>query len=302
MTPSLDPKSLSVAVAVADVGSATRAARRLHMSQPAVSYHLTKLERALGASLFHRGAAGLVPTVEGQALVSRARTLLADLDGLERDIRALASGEGRAVRVSSACFTNYHWLPAVLSAFRERQEAVRVELDVDLSRRPFEQLDRGGLDLALTTVPPEGSAFTLYELFGDEIVAVMQPEHPLATRRYLRPSDFRDQSIVVFDRERSDLFNLALVPAGVAPRYVTDVPVTEALLELVRSGVAIGAMASWVAQPDLETGRLCAVRIGRQGLHRTWTAVLSARRPTPPHVRTFLEILRATCAAPSWGR
>lgn len=291
----LDPKSLSVAVAVAELGSVTRAAHRLHMSQPAVSYHLRKLAATVRAPLFQRGVAGLVPTPEGEALVSRARPLLAELGGLERDIRGLASGEGATVRMSSACFTTYHWLPEVLCAFRERRGAVRVELDVDPSRRPFEQLDRGVLDLALTTIPPEGSAFTSYELFEDEIVAVMRPDHPLAEQRYLRPADFADQSVVVFDRSQSDLFNLALIPAGVTPRQVMEVPVTEALLELVRSGVAITAMASWVAQPDLELGRLRGVRIGRRGLHRTWAAVVSARRPVPAHVEAFLGILREKC-------
>jgi LysR family transcriptional regulator for metE and metH len=94
---------------------------------------------------------------------------------------------------------------------------------------------------------------------------------------------------------RERVLALALAPAGVTPRDVTDVPVTEAILELVRAGVVVSAMASWVAQPDLEQGRLRAVRIGRRGLHRTWWAVTSARRPTPATVSAFLEILRRTC-------
>ena len=235
------------------------------MSQPGVSYHLRKLETSLRVRLFRRGAGGLVPTPEGEALVSRARTLLADLESLERDVRGFASGEGRAVRVSSACFTNYHWLPEVLRVFRERVGAVRVELNVDPSRRPFEEIDRGGLDMALTTIPPGGSAFTLSELFTDEIVVVTNPEHEFAGRSHLDPADLEDQSIVVFDRMQSDLFNLSLVPSGVVPREVTDIPVTEAILELVRSGVAISAMASWVAQPDLDRGSLRAIRIGQEG-------------------------------------
>jgi LysR family transcriptional regulator for metE and metH len=282
---------------LAEIGSATEAARALDLSQPSVSYHVKKLETSLGTSLFHRSAAGLVPTVEGTALVSRARTILAELGRLERDIQALAAGKGQTVRVSSACFTNYHWLPAVLRAFRRKHGEVHIRLDVDPSRRPFEAIDCGALDLALTTVPPEGSAFTLHELFDDEIVTVMHPDHPLASREYLKPQDFAEESIVVFDRTQSDLFNLALVPAGVHPRDVSDMPVTEAILELIRAGVAISAMASWVARPDLDEKRLSSVRIGREGLHRTWWAVRSSRRTASASVLAFLDILRETCAA-----
>lgn len=291
----LQPKSLKVAIALADAGSATVAAERLHISQPGVSYHLRKLERAVGATLFHRGAAGLVPTVEGEVLVERARTILADLDRLVGEVRAVAAGDGHTIRVSSACFTNYHWLPAVLRAFGSDRGRVRVELDVDPGRRPFEALDRGSLDVALTTLPPEGGPFDLHRLFDDEIMAIVHPDHPFAGRAWLEPADFSDQSVVVFDRTRSDLFNLALAPTGVRPRDVTDVPVTEALLELVRAGMAVSAMASWVAQPDLDGGLVRAIRIGRKGLHRTWWAVVSSRGSSRPALAAFLEALRETC-------
>lgn len=290
----LDPRSLQVAVALADTGSATRAARSLSVSQPSVSYHVKKLEESLDTSIFQRTPSGLAPTAQGEVLVSGARTVLADLERLERDVRAVAAGMARTIRVSSACFTNYHWLPTVLRVFREQHGEVRIELDVDPSRRPFEALDRGALDVALTTVPPEGTAFAHHRLFDDEIVTILRPDHVLADRSYLEPGDFADESLVVFDRTQSDLFNLALRPAGVVPRSVTDMPVTEAILELVRAGVAISAMASWVAKPDLDRGRLRAVRIGREGLHRTWCAVMSTRRPAPAHLTDFLAILEET--------
>lgn len=292
----LHPKSLRIAVTLADIGSATETARVLNISQPGVTYHVNKLEGVLGAPLFHRGAAGLVPTAEGELLVSRARTILADMERLTRDVRGRAAGLGQTVRITSSCFTNYHWLADVLRVFRSRYGEVHVELDVDPSRRPFEDLDRGAVDLALTTVPPEQSAFIAHELFEDEILAVMHPEHPLAGRSHLEAEDFADQSVAIFDRGRSDLFNLTLAPAGVSPREVTDMPITDTLLELVRAGVAISAMASWVAQPDLEKGTLRGVRIGPDGLHRTWWVVVSGRRRPPSSLTGFLDILRQDCA------
>lgn len=298
----LHPKSLSIAVTLADTGSATLAARALDISQPTVSYHVNKLETALGTSLFQRTPGGLVPTSEGELLVNRAREILIHLDRLERDVRSAATERPETLRVSSACFTNYHWLPEVLELFRVRHGEVGVELDVDPSRRPFEDLDRGVLDLAFTTVPPPGDDFILHELFEDEIVAVVHPAHPLADRSHLEPEDFADQSVVVFDRAQSDLFNLALTPAGVRPRYVTDISATDAILELVRAGVAVSAMASWVAEPALMAGRLRAVRIGPDGLRRTWWAVQSSRRrPVRPIVRDFLDVLTERCSAPSGG-
>lgn len=284
----LHPTSLSVVAAVARTGSVTRAAESLHLTQPAVSYHIKKIEERFGTPMFRRGAGGMTPTAAGERLIAGAERVLAEMDRVVEDVRSAIRDTPETLRLSSACFTNYHWLPGVIA---ELGDDVRVELDVDQSRRPFEQVDRGDLDLALTTDPPRRGPFRLVELFDDEIVAVTSPESPLAAKAWLEPEDFADQTVFVFDRTRSDLFTRVLNPAGVTPRRVRDVPATEAILDLVEAGRGVSPMASWVARPRLLEGTLHAARIGREGLGRTWCAVLSDRRRTPDLVERFLEVL-----------
>lgn len=286
----IHPTSLSVAIAVLETGSVSEAARRVHLSQPSVSYHLRKLEAMVGGDVFRRGASGMIPTPAGEVLVAGARRILEELQATRDEARRLASGGSRPVRLSSACFTNYHWLPGILDEIDD----MVVELDVDPGRQPFERLDRGEIDVALTTTPPGGGLFRAEELFRDEIVTVLAPDHPLAGAPFLESEDFADQSIVVFDRSRSDLFVQVLAPADIRPLRVIDVPVTEALLEMVRGGRVISAMARWIVEPDLEAGSLVAVRIGREGIQRTWHAVFSTRRPVPESAQALVRSLAAT--------
>lgn len=290
--------SLRAVAAVAETGSVTTAARTLNVTQPALSYQIRQLETLLEAEIFDRTRDGMIPTPAGERLVRAARGVEAELERAERDVERILAGDEGLLRISSECFTAYHWLPGVLRNFRLEYPEVQVEIDVTTSRRPLEALRHGDLDLVLTTVPPTGSGFQVTPLFDDEIVAVMPPDHPLASSSFLSAADFADQSVLVFSEEASDLFNLVLRPAGVSPRYVADVRVTEAIVEMVKAGLGISVLASWVVQPELEAGELVSVRVTREGICRSWTGITYPEGGTPAYVPCFLSALVATLGAP----
>jgi LysR family transcriptional regulator for metE and metH len=290
--------ALRCVAAVAECGSVGKAAQALHVTQPALSYQIGQIASLLGAPVFDRTRAGMVPTPAGARLVRAARAVDREIDRAARDIRLLLSGGEGSLRISSECFTAYHWLPAVLRRFRREYPGVNVEIDVSSSRRPLEALTQGDLDVVLTTVPPETAGVSVTPLFDDEVVAILPPDHPFKSRRYLTPRDFADQSILVFSEEASDLFNLVLRPAGVRPRHVAEVKVTEAIVEMVKAGLGISALASWVVQPELEKGDLISVRVTRHGLRRSWSGITLPEGSAPPYVHRFLATLVASLAAP----
>lgn len=283
--------ALRAVAAVAEAGSVTKAAEISNVTQPALSYQVRQVETALGTPVFERTREGMIATPAGERLVRAALAVDRELDRAEQDVQRLLAGSEGVLRISSECFTAYHWLPLVLERFRRDHPDVFVQIDVHSSRRPLEALRHGDLDLVLSTVPPAGAGFSVRPLFDDEIVAVMPPDHSLAARRYLRARDFADQSVFVFSEEASDLFNLVLRPAGVRPRYVADVRVTEAIVEMVRSGLGISVLASWVVQPELASGDLVAVRVTRNGIRRSWSGITLAEDSIPAYVPGFLSAL-----------
>lgn len=290
--------SLRAMAAVAEFGSVRTAARVLTITPPAVSYQISQLSAALGTPLFERTRDGMVPTPVGERLARAARTVERELDRVEMDIQSMQAGGEGLLRISSVCFTAYHWLAFVLKRFREEYPDVHVEVDVDASRRPLEAVARGELDVVLTTEPPTGPGVRVTPLFDDEIVAVMPPDHPLASRKYLTPRHFANESVLVFSEEVSDLFNLVLRPAGVRPRYVAEVRVTEAIVAMVKAGVGISALASWIVKPELESGELVAVRVTRRGIRRSWSGVTRAKGPAPAYIDHFLAILADNLKVP----
>src|SRR2546428_164526 len=90
-----------------------------------------------------------------------------------------------------------------------------------------------------------------------------------------------------------DVFAKRMSPGGVMPRRVSAVPLTEAILELVKGGAGIAVLARWAVAPHLKTGELKAVRLTRHGLERRWRAAMLRQRPVPLHVREFAGLLAA---------
>ena len=119
-------------------------------------------------------------------------------------------------------------------------------------------------------------AFSYHELFDDELVAVLAPDHPKANRAHLTAADFADEHLLLYtaDPRDSTVVRALLQPAGVEPADVSYVPATEALLELVKAGVGVSVFARWAVAPQLAERSLATVRLGEGGIRRTWSAAV----------------------------
>src|SRR5437762_8515296 len=114
----LEVRHLQLVAAVADVGSLTRAGDRLHLTQSALSHQLRDIESRLGAALFLRVGKRLVLTPAGDRLLASARDVLERLRETEDDIRQMGLERRGVIRLSTECYTCYHWLPPLLTKFR----------------------------------------------------------------------------------------------------------------------------------------------------------------------------------------
>src|SRR6195256_6998674 len=149
----LEIRPLRLVAAVAEVGSLTRAGEQLHLTQSALSHQLRDIESRLGTALFLRVGKRLVLTPAGERLLASARDVLERLTQTEPDIREMGRDRAGILRITTECYTCYHWLPPLLLRYRRTFPRVEVRIDVEATRRPLEMLLAGKIDLALMSTP-----------------------------------------------------------------------------------------------------------------------------------------------------
>jgi LysR family transcriptional regulator for metE and metH len=288
----LEVRHLKLIAAVAREGSITKAGNHLYLTQSALSHQLRDAEEKLGVALFVRLNKRMILTPAGERLLSSAQTILDEMKRVEEDIRQIALSREGILRISTECYTCYHWLPSLLKIFNQKFPRIEVQIVVGATADPLQALLDGKIDLALVSDPPKNNKLVYTPLFQDEFVVVVSNDHPLATRSFVKAEDFAQEHLLVYTSiTDSTLFKKVLSPAGITPRQVSKVQLTEALIEMIRAGVGIGVMARWAVAPQVEAGIVRTVPLTKKGLRRRWVSAMLKNNAAPAYLPEFVRLL-----------
>ena len=292
----LEVRHLRLVRAIAEEGGPTRAASRLHLTQSAVSHQLAELEGRLGVALFTRVRRQLKLTPAGARLVESARVLLADLARVERELHDAGTRKREVLRIAVECFTSYHWLPPIVAGLAAEYPHVEVRIVLDATREPVAALLRGTLELALVSSPVRDGGLVSEPLFDDEWTVILAPAHPLAGRPFISAAELGSETLFAHAAPRSDVERLReLIAAEHAPMpHVTPVPLTDALVELVKAGLGVAIVSRWAVAPWIARGEIVARRLTRTGLEEKWSAVYRRDAEGRLPLARFSALLRAS--------
>ena len=295
----LEIRHLRLVAAVAEVGSLTRAGDQLHLTQSALSHQLRDIESRLGAALFLRVGKRLVLTPAGERLLASATDVLARLERTEQDIREMGRDRAGSLRITTECYTCYHWLPPLLLRYRRKFPRVEVRIDVEATRRPIEMLLAGKLDLAIISSTVNDRRLVSRPLFSDELVVIASRRHRFVQQTHVKIAEMRDETLFIYPpREESRVLQDVLLPAGAAPARIEEVTLTEAITELVKAGLGVAVLARWAVQPLVDAGALVARPLTARGLRREWRAVMPKDLASLDYVREFIDLLQKHAPAP----
>ena len=288
----LEIRHLRLVSAVADVGSLTRAGDRLHLTQSALSHQLRDIESRLGAALFLRVGKRLVLTPAGERLLASARDVLDRLERTEDEIRQMGKDRAGVLRITTECYTCYHWLPPLLVRFRKRFPRVEVRIDVAATGRPLDMLLAGKIDLAIMSTPVNDRRLASRPVFDDELVVAAARHHRFAKQTHVRLSELQQETLYVYPpKEESRVLQEVLLPSGHAPAKVEEVMLTESIAELVKAGLGVSVLARWAVQPLVDAGALIVRPLTAHGLHREWRAVMPKDLARADYIGEFVDLL-----------
>jgi LysR family hydrogen peroxide-inducible transcriptional activator len=274
----MDLRQLSALVAVADQGSFSAAAEALHTVQSNVSNHVAHLEKELGVQLVDRHAGEL--TEEGQAVVERARRVSAELDALVADVAALRHEVVGTVRMGMIG-TTARWLaPRLLEHVAEEHPQVHLII-ADATSTTLEPLLAAGLlDLGVVTLPIPAPDLIGRPLFDEDLVLVVERNHPYATRPLIDITDLDRMALLLPAQGTAFRGDLEAAAAGAG---VTLVPKAELdglrlIASLTFDGYGPAILPATAIPPRLEDQY---VRIPVQGLPYRRVGVATRRRGRP---------------------
>jgi LysR family transcriptional regulator for metE and metH len=289
----LETRHLQLISAMAEHGTLTRAARDLNVTQSALSHSLISLERRLAIPLFHRLGTRMTLTAAGQRLLVAAERTLGELRTAEADVLRTAEGKSAVLRISTECYTTYHWMPRIMSAFADRYPEVELQIVAGATADPLAALRDGVIDIAVMMRRHSGKGIRATPLFEDEMVVVAARDHRFAGRSFVELDELCEEHLLVYstlDVATSHLGRL-LRDAGIVPRRVSQIMLTEAIIEIVAAGLGVSVLARWAAAPSIASGKVAAIPLTKGGIHRTWHAVTPRRSVSAGAISAFVSML-----------
>jgi LysR family transcriptional regulator, regulator for metE and metH len=287
----LELRHLQLVQAVVEEGGVTSAGSRLGLSQSAVSHQLSDIERRLQAALFHRTGKRLLLTPAGERVLRAARLVLPELERAELDLSQNVTHALGTIRLAAECSTCYQWLPGVLRKFRGRHPLIEFQIVTRGVENIAHSLLSQQLDVAILTQGNRNRHFQHTDLFAEELMIVTAAGHRLADKQFLRPKDFSGELLFAASLAAPDvLMQRLLRPSGIRLGDIKEMPVVEAVLELVRAGFGIALLGRRSIQPYLSHAEFRVIPITARGVFRQWYAAI--RPSKEAHVKSFVEALR----------
>ena len=287
----LELRHLRTLQALSETGSLAAAARKLHLTQSALSHQLRALERYFEVPMVRKGTRPLALTPAGERLLALARTVLPEVERAERELGDPERSASARLYLTLECHACYDWLLPLLARFREAWSAV----DIDIRQARFEALPdllAGEVDLVITSDRSRHRSLYFAPLFAYEARAVLAESHPLARLKRIQPHHLAGETLITYPvpAARLDVFTRFLDPAGVAPASVRQSELTAVILQLVASRRGVAVLPDWVLASSVCPPDLVSRPLGRRGLHGKMYAALRAADAELPWVRDLVAL------------
>jgi DNA-binding transcriptional LysR family regulator len=290
-------RQLEVFLGVAQAKSFSRAAERIHLSQPTLSEHMRELEQELGVRLFIRHPRSVSLTEAGRvfgdyatrvvATLAAGRQALAELDGLQRG----------SLVIGASTTPGTYVLPALIARFRDAYPGITVALRIANSRIVEERLRDGEVDVAVIgghMLGPGERCVTAGIV--DELQLIASAKHPIRTM-VSRARLARERLLIREEGSATrQVTERALREAGIAVRPAMELDHTETIKRAVAAGLGMAFVSRYAIQDELRGRRLRVVAVEKLRIRRHFHVVHDERRPLSASARAFVAFLEQTRA------
>jgi len=285
----MDLATLNAFIAIAEMGSFSEAAERLHLTQPAVSKRIASLEQQLGVRLFDRLGREVSLTESGRALLPRAYQILNVLDDTRRALTNLNGEISGRLTLATSHHIGLHRLPPLLRAFTRAHPKVALDIQFLDSEVAYDEVLHGRAELAVITLAPETrEPVRAVPVWNDPLDFVAAPEHPLARMSSVSLGDVASHPAVF---PGGNTFTHHIVrrlfeAQGLTPNIVMSTNYLETIKMMVSIGLAWSVLPRTMLDEQVSRLPLPGIQLSRELGY-----ILHTERTLSNAARAFMQLL-----------
>jgi len=282
---------------IARLRSFSETAKRLGISQPAVTFQVQKLEQELGVRLIDRSQRNIALTQAGKRLLKFAEAVGREQENLKRDLEQLRDKVSGELNIAASTIPGEYLLPTLLAKFKQAYPAVRIQVDVSDSMTVIGQINDGTYDIGFCGIKPEEKEITSQKFAGDEIVLIVSPKHPLADKSEAAVGDLEGEPFIFRETTSGTQRNLEnlLGKAGLdirqwTPHMVLGSP--QAVVAAVAAGAGIAFVSSLAVKQCAVQGLVKQIGVKGLKLKRDFYCIYRQEKITTRLLEEFIDFIK----------
>ncbi len=288
-----DLQELQAFVAVAERSSFRAAAEDLHLSQPALSRRIEKLENILGARLLDRTTRHVALTNVGRLFLERSRIALDELEGAMLGVGDLAAQLSGQVTVACVPSAAYYFLPSVLREFTAKHPRIRVRVIDEGANAVLNAVTSGRADFGINFIGTQEAEVDFKAIFKEHFVLAVRKDHAYAKRKSVAWEDIAGERFMTVDKSSGNrmLIEAALAKGGKRTQNAIEVSHVLTLLGMVEAGLGVAAVPQ-LALPLTSHATLIGIPLLKPRVSRTLGLISRHGRTLPPAAKLLYTTLR----------
>lgn len=292
MDPNLNINQLRIFHVAAEEQSFTRAAEKLHLTQPGISKHIKGLEEYFATPLFDRLGRKSSLTAAGEILYEATQRIAQIIEESGKKIGDLESETMGQLRIGASITLGIYILLPYVKRFRNRFPKAELSVDISLSREVEEKVLGNQLDLGFIGTAANDSRLVSGRFLDDEMVLVMQADHPWSRRKTIRIRDIANEPFLVSlpGSGTRAILQDRFHQLGIEPRII-ELGHTESIKRAVEAGLGISILSRAVVERELKMGWLKTARLTDIDLKRRFYYVYRKGKYLSKAVRSFLALI-----------
>jgi len=292
---------LKTYIEVVKLGSFSEVARKLSVSQPAVSFQIQRLEQELGVRLIDRGQKKLIVTEAGKRLLRFAEAMVVEQDNLRQDLDRMREEVTGDLVITASTIPGEYLIPSLLGEFKVLHPAVGIQVTVSDSLTVIAGVESGLYEVGFCGIAPDGKDLESFKLAEDEIVLIVFPEHPFARRQKISAAELAGEPLIFREETSGTQQSVAesLRKAGFdlsqcQPKLVLGT--SQAVVSAVEVGAGIAFISSLAIKKSLVLNLVSVVEVEGFKLQRDFFGIYRQERIVSRLLSEFITFVHTRAA------